>query len=321
MRVFDNKYGQSIIEIIIAMAIFALFASSMVHLILGSLALLSEGGNLSSASNLAQEAIEAVISIKNRSWNKLEYSKSGIVASGTEWVFSGEGTEEQIGIYSREITFDSVYRNTDGEIVTATTSGAYIDTQTKKMTVLISWTTANLISKSILRVYYLTNWQAKIWEQNSWNGGDGQSIWGDSDKYDLDDGYIEASSTGLRLSEIATSTYANVGYLISSGYNILATNTFSIVEWDEQIPAGCTDCLIKVQIKTAPDNSGSPGTWTNTWSGVEGDDGDEDDYYTLATGQVIHTDHNGDIWIKYKVILESDTSDTPILDEIRIKYN
>ena len=44
--------------------------------------------------------------------------------------------------------------------------------------------------------------------------------------------------------------------------------------------------IIKLQIKTAPDSGGSPGTWTPTWSGPEGNDGDETDFFTISKGEI-----------------------------------
>ena len=42
--------------------------------------------------------------------------------------------------------------------------------------------------------------------------------------------------------------------------------------------------------------------------------------FTVSTGELIHTDHNGDQWIRYKATFEGDGNDTPILEKIKINY-
>ena len=59
---------------------------------------------------------------------------------------------------------------------------------------------------------------------------------------------------------------------------------------------------------------------TAEWSGPDGKDGDETDYFITSGGELIHPDHNGDQWIRYKVELSSDGRDTPILQEVLINY-
>ena len=105
------KKGQSILEVIIAMAIFAMVSSAMVSLIVGSFSGLEQGGEHTRAEALAQEGIEAVRSIRDRAWNENTYSTSSVVVSGSEWIFDGEGTTEAIGQFTRTISFEDVCRD------------------------------------------------------------------------------------------------------------------------------------------------------------------------------------------------------------------
>lgn len=110
------------------------------------------------------------------------------------------------------------------------------------------------------------------------------------------------------------------GYVLSGTYessDFGIANNFNLISWAETLPSN-TD--IQVQIKTAPDNSGSPGVYTATWSGPEGDDGDETDFFTINTGELIHPDHVGDQWIKYRITLTSDGVNTPVVENITINY-
>jgi hypothetical protein len=87
------------------------------------------------------------------------------------------------------------------------------------------------------------------------------------------------------------------------------------VEWDEVVPVCTPDCEVYVQIRTAPDNGGTPGTWTD-WYGAEGPGSFFDD----ASGDIVPSGVNGNQWMQYKVTLIGDGANTPTLEEIRINY-
>jgi hypothetical protein len=112
--------------------------------------------------------------------------------------------------------------------------------------------------------------------------------------------------------------YAASGTYTSQTYNLGSAKTFSVVEWIEsKTNALCGDCTIKLQIKTA---GTEVGLGSAEWSGPEGKDGDETDFFANALGGLIHSDHNGDQWIQYLATLTGDGVDTPILEDIKIYY-
>ncbi|HMB65819.1 MAG TPA: hypothetical protein VKO42_02995, partial [Patescibacteria group bacterium] len=119
---------------------------------------------------------------------------------------------------------------------------------------------------------------------------------------------------------MASTLYKTSGYLISSAFDAGTPANFNALDWSGQTPVCSPACEIKAQIRTAPDSSGFPGAWSATWCGPEGEDGDESDYFTVGAGELIHTDHNNDQWIKYKVFLSGDSAETPILEDINIFY-
>ena len=71
---FSNQTGQSLLEVIIALAIFALIGSFMAPFIVESFVGLERGGEQTQAEALAQEGIEAVRSIKDSAWNEIFYN-------------------------------------------------------------------------------------------------------------------------------------------------------------------------------------------------------------------------------------------------------
>jgi len=88
-----------------------------------------------------------------------------------------------------------------------------------------------------------------------------------------------------------------------------------VIEWDETIPACTPACTVKFQVRTAPDAAGVPGIWT-AWYGASG----AGTYFTNATGTVISTDLNDNLWLQYRAELAGDAMDTPILSEVRLNY-
>ncbi|USN54037.1 MAG: fibronectin type III domain-containing protein [Candidatus Nomurabacteria bacterium] len=96
--------------------------------------------------------------------------------------------------------------------------------------------------------------------------------------------------------------YPSSQTLTSSAFDSTdALNALGGMRWTENLPSGTE---IKFQIRTAPDSSGSPGTWSS-WLGPSG----TGDYYTDPSGgetvNSTHTDSTNDQWMQYKVWLES----------------
>ena len=195
----NKNDGQSLIEIIIATAVFVLIGSSITTLILGSFNALTQGGEHTQAMALAQEGIESVRSIQNRAWNELSYSTSSVSILGNQWIFDGEGTTETIGQYDRTISFNDVCRNSLDNIVDC--PGSYTDLYTKKITSSIDWLVRENVHNSISQIGYLTDWDSQEWTQTDWFNGSGQSIWIDSSKYESDNDIL--ISTGGQISLIS----------------------------------------------------------------------------------------------------------------------
>jgi phosphodiesterase/alkaline phosphatase D-like protein len=114
--------------------------------------------------------------------------------------------------------------------------------------------------------------------------------------------------------------------LTSSAYNTQNSgNVLSKITWTENLPAN-TD--VKFQIRTAPDSSGAPGTYT-AWCGP--DDATSGNcssatYFTDPAGSetiddILRDGYNNQ-WIQYKVWLTtSDGLNTPTLSALSLEYN
>ena len=314
-KILKNK-GFILIEVIISIAIFAIFAGAMVSMILGSFSVMQKGADYSFATNLSQEGIEVIRIIREGAWNELKYAKSALVFEDI-WFLAGEETEERIDKFDRYIEFEAVYRDLDRELVSFDYPGAVLDINSLNINSVVAWQeNEKLLSVSNKTMF--TNWESDVWEQNTWLGGLGQAVYVDEDKF-FENSNIKIGST-LILEEISTSTFAIFGSLQSSDFGPVDIGIFSSILWEENIPEFCNDCLVKVQIKTADDFNGIAQVWSDTWCGPRGEDNNEDDYFLNSQGELLSTDHKGDKWIKYRVILEGTEEYSPELEKIKIYY-
>ena len=184
-----RRKGQSILEVIIALAIFALIAAAMVSLMLGSFTSLIKSDEYLTAAALADEGLEAVRSVRDGAWNELIYDQSAVSNTTGEWKLGDEGTTETIGAFTRTITFTPV--------------GAPVDLYGKNVKSKIDWVTTPGGAASVTRETRLTNWDSRDWLQTDWSGGAGQNNWSDPSRYTSDDGKIDALSIGqLKLKEL-----------------------------------------------------------------------------------------------------------------------
>ncbi|RJQ31022.1 hypothetical protein C4572_03060 [Candidatus Parcubacteria bacterium] len=112
--------------------------------------------------------------------------------------------------------------------------------------------------------------------------------------------------------------YSTSTDLTSSPYNSGdSANVLSSLSWTESLPAN-TD--IKFHLRTAPDSSNSPGTWTS-WLGP---DGTSDTYFTNPAGgesmPSAFTSGSNDQWVQYKAFMTSNGSSTPTLSDVTLTY-
>jgi len=192
---YIRSRGFTIIEVLLAIAFFSLMVTALVGGVIYGRQSTAAAGDRSRAVALAEEAIEAVQSIRDQSWNEFKYNQSAISLVNNKYVLAGEGTTENIdSTYLRTINFSDVCRSTDGDIVDC--PGDYIDKNTKKAVAEVSWAIRFGMNYSVQLTTYLTNWGSNRWTQTNWIGGPGQNIWSDITKYLSDDGNVDFVVSG-----------------------------------------------------------------------------------------------------------------------------
>lgn len=152
--------GFSVFEVILAVALFVIFAAGAV--VLGITALRSNrlSAEETVAAHFASEGIESVRSIKKQNFANLTRTGStGVVVTGGTWSLSGVSNtlyHNSSDNYVRTIAISDVYRDAGGNIVT---SGGTLDTNTVKVVSTVSWKPASGYNKTIDLTDYFSNWE------------------------------------------------------------------------------------------------------------------------------------------------------------------
>ena len=154
--------GQTVIEVIVAMAIFAVLSTSAVFLILGSFETVRYGGEQEMALAFVHEGIDAARSIANQGWGKLPFGGPyGVSSSSGYWQISGTGNAE--GKFSREIYVEQVYRDGSGNIAPSGT----LDPRTKKIIAQVVWETVTGRPLVLSLISYFSLWKSLIWQETT----------------------------------------------------------------------------------------------------------------------------------------------------------
>ena len=187
-----SNCGQTILEVVIALAIFIFISASLSALILGGANAALHGSEQTEASAIAQEGLEALRSIRNGAWNELAQSPAGVLMSGGQWIISG--VQNSIPPFTRILTLLPVCRSIAGDI--ATCPGTMSDPHTVRAVSTVSWTTAEGAANQAVHSSYLTNWDALRWIQTDWGGGAGQAVFLAQNRYESDDGRVNVQTAG-----------------------------------------------------------------------------------------------------------------------------
>ena len=157
--------GQVLFEVILAVALFGFLAVMLAGAVTSSFNSLEQGGEWTAANALAQEGVEGVRSIQSRAWNENIYTVSAVLINAGEWIFSGEGTTETIGQFTRTISFDDVCRDGTHDIVLC--PGVYTDVHSKQLNVGVAWMNALGVTNLAERITYITNWDSRDWIEDT----------------------------------------------------------------------------------------------------------------------------------------------------------
>jgi len=152
-----NKFGFSLIEIIIAIAIFSIIIAGGLTGFIPVLNQNRQSNEIIQTNRLAEEGLEAVRSIRNRDFSLLSAGNKGIGVSSNLWSFSG--TSDATGKFTRQISLITANRDAGGTLVN---SGGTTDPDTWLVKSLITWNYSVGETKQFSLETILTNWRKSM---------------------------------------------------------------------------------------------------------------------------------------------------------------
>lgn len=165
MNSFQWDKGFSVLEVILAAAVFVIFATGAIIVIVQGYEANRLGTEVTVSSQYATEGLEAVRSIKNQSYpnllTKAGAGNQGIAQAGGVWTFSGTSNalvHNTTDNYIRTITVTAVSRDATGNIVS---SGGTVDANTVKVTSTVTWNFKASNIQTTQLSEYMTNWKGK----------------------------------------------------------------------------------------------------------------------------------------------------------------
>lgn len=254
---FSTK-GFSLVEVLLASFLFGFLVTVFVGAYIYGQDSTTLAGRRARATFLAQEALEAVRSIRDDNFSNLVDGTYGLAISGNQWIFSGSSDSTEI--FTRQVTISTV------------------DADRKQITAQITWQQNPQRTGNISLTTYLTDWAQ-------------ETINCDIDAAGT---YIEAENftgtivqgTATFVEETSVAGYNGAGYLRSNGGN---TSNPPTQEGKQYLVTFTTPGVYNVWIRGYGPNNGSDSIWVGL-SGVsvgaltEGPSGSWEWTNTIQTG-------------------------------------
>lgn len=153
-----NSSGFSLVEVLIASAIISLTAIALMSAATKGIELSSRALRQVQASQLVEEGVEAVKSIRDTNWDTIStltpdinYYLSFDTNTNT-WSLGTIQIDKIDGIFTRVVVFSDVNRDVNDDI----TETGTLDTGTKKANVIVTWPSSGGVNSKNLN-FYLAN--------------------------------------------------------------------------------------------------------------------------------------------------------------------
>jgi Tfp pilus assembly protein PilV len=149
------KKGIGLIEVLVAVFIFTIILSSLI--LVSNMYLSGAGDNLrlTQAAYLAEEGIEAVKTIRDKSWvdiSNLNIDQTYYLNfNTTSSIWQATTTKIDIDNFSRSFVLEGVVRGGDGNILDSGIPN--LNDKTRKLTIFVSWLGKNGIITKNLKTY------------------------------------------------------------------------------------------------------------------------------------------------------------------------
>lgn len=204
-----ERAGVLMVELIMSMAVFVIFASGAIYFLSASLVSARTEALQGQAAAYLQAGVEAVQGIDHTAWNYLADSPDntyGLAQLGGVWTLASDPDHPNSDThFTRTITVTDVYRNTTNDIVDSSATGATLDPHTRLVTVQIDWSTGATRTSSISAPVYLTDWNANSTSTDTvadWNAGTKTNLRVSS----IDDGELQIIQHTLETGTVIATT-------------------------------------------------------------------------------------------------------------------
>lgn len=244
-KISSLQRGFSLVEIILAVAIFSALAAGIALTIGNSTSEFQGKEDNAIKERYASEAMEATRSLRDKSWRSISDLATTSAydirkATNGDWEFY-QGTSTRAGL-TRNIYFYDVQRDDGGNIVT---SGGIWDPNTRKAVVKIEGgaTTYQIDS-------YISNWKSYRINQTDWDGTDAVEVWSSNALSDDIYSYNPTYSLGTSTSGILILRSGGIWYGANWGYRKKITIDYTKVSGGSNLTnftmlASTTDAQLK----------------------------------------------------------------------------
>ena len=163
MILTGKRKSFTILEIIIAIGLFALTVGGIAGLIAQTFSINRLGEEESYGNFLAIEGLEAARVIARRDYFNLVNGNYGLTTSNGFWEFNG--SSQTFGKFNRQLVVSNVFRDGGGNIVS---SGGALDLFTKRVEALVTWNFSPGRNNEVSLKTYFTFWNESIceWEDS-----------------------------------------------------------------------------------------------------------------------------------------------------------
>ena len=172
MKRGKSANGFSILEVILAAALFIILATGAVTIVINGYNSNRLGQEMTVANQFAAEGIEAMKSIKNQAYTTLTACPAGPATNGVvrdeatfTWKCSGSDntlTHNSGDDFIRTIKIEDVQRDDAPPAGNIVASGGTLDPDTKKVTSTVTWNFSAARPETISLVSYLSDWRKPI---------------------------------------------------------------------------------------------------------------------------------------------------------------
>jgi type II secretory pathway component PulJ len=161
-----NNRGETLVEILVAIGIFAVAGSTAIMMVFSAFQSGRLGGQETQAEAVLREGVEAIQTMSMGAFNAVESGTYGLSDAGGTWELSG--TSDTDGVYTRTVTIADTQRNGSGDIGAGTN-----DPYTRTITIAVNWTRDG-VPHSLSQTTYATAWDSTNTTHDTtsdWNAG------------------------------------------------------------------------------------------------------------------------------------------------------